>query len=155
MSDRMQQPTFLALVIALSAGLSGAVSGSWGGREAVCLTAILLTGCASVRADAPPESEPAVSIPKLERVSSDVPTAIRARNPVLARDSAERRARLLTARVRNVSCEGVGTGSVFALSIMSCMVGSGRKSTPTVLASSCASFMLGAYSCLIMAWKTW
>jgi S1-C subfamily serine protease len=83
---------------------------------AVCLTVIFLTGCASVSVDAPPESEPAISIPKLERVSSDVPKAIRTRNPVLARDSAERQARLVTARVRNVSCEGVGTGSAFALS---------------------------------------
>ena len=39
--------------------------------------------------------------------------------------------------------------------ITSLMAGWGRKSTPTVLASSWASFMLGAYSCLMMAWKTW
>jgi S1-C subfamily serine protease len=76
--------------------------------------ALLATGC-GVQAAAPPAQEPAVKAPDLTQVSSDVPNAVRVRFPVLARDSAERRARSLTVRVRNRSCEGVGVGSGFAL----------------------------------------
>jgi S1-C subfamily serine protease len=45
-----------------------------------------------------------------------VPAAARAKTPTLARDSAERNARKLTVRIRNISCQGVATGSGFALS---------------------------------------
>ena len=77
--------------------------------------ALVGAGCAG-QADAPPEAEPTITVPELDRVASDVPAAVRAKTPVLARDSAERKARTLTVRIRNVSCEGVGTGSGFALS---------------------------------------
>jgi S1-C subfamily serine protease len=77
--------------------------------------ALAASGCAG-QADAPPEAEPAITVPEVERVASNVPAAAKAKTPVLARDSAERKARTLTVRIRNVSCEGVGTGSGFALS---------------------------------------
>lgn len=77
--------------------------------------ALVAAGCAG-QAEAPPEAEPTITVPDVERVASAVPAAVRARTPVLARDSAERKARTLTVRIRNVSCEGVGTGSGFALS---------------------------------------
>jgi S1-C subfamily serine protease len=77
--------------------------------------ALVASGCAG-QAEEPPEAKPAITVPELERVASGVPAAVGARTPVLARDSAERKARTLTVRVRNVSCEGVGTGSGFALS---------------------------------------
>jgi S1-C subfamily serine protease len=76
--------------------------------------ALLLSGC-GVHAAAPPSKQPTVHVPALTPVSAHVPQAVRVRLPVLARDSAERRARRLTVRVRNTSCEGVGIGSGFAL----------------------------------------
>jgi S1-C subfamily serine protease len=86
-----------------------------GALAAAFALALFASGCAG-QAEEPPEAEPAITVPELERVASGVPAAVRARTPVLARDSAERKARALTVRVRNVSCEGVGTGSGFALS---------------------------------------
>jgi S1-C subfamily serine protease len=79
----------------------------------VVATAVL-TGC-GVQAAAPPDEEPQMTVPRVEPVSDDVPEAVRVRIPRLARDSAERRARKLTVRVRNVSCLGVGIGSGFAI----------------------------------------
>lgn len=78
------------------------------------VAASLLTGCGA-RASEPPEEEPRLAVPKLVPVSGDVPEAVRVRIPRLAKDSAERRARRLTVRVRNVSCLGVGVGSGFAI----------------------------------------
>ena len=74
----------------------------------------VLAGCA-VRASEPPDEAPRVAPPELVPVSGDVPEAVRVRIPRLAKDSAERRARRLTVRVRNVSCLGVGVGSGFAI----------------------------------------
>jgi S1-C subfamily serine protease len=45
----------------------------------------------------------------------DVANEVAARIPTLARDSAERKARRGTLRVRNTACDGVSTGSGFAL----------------------------------------
>jgi S1-C subfamily serine protease len=81
---------------------------------AAVLAASLLTGC-GVRASEPPEVEPTLAVPELVPVSGDVPEAVRVEIPRLAKDSAERRARRLTVRVRNVSCLGVGVGSGFAI----------------------------------------
>jgi S1-C subfamily serine protease len=81
---------------------------------AAVLAASLLTGC-GVRASEPPEEEPTLAPPELVPVSGDVPEAVRVEIPRLAKDSAERRARRLTVRVRNVSCLGVGVGSGFAI----------------------------------------
>jgi S1-C subfamily serine protease len=79
---------------------------------ALCLTA---TSCGGVVADAPPEEEPPVRIPQLDDVASDLPALLDTPVGTLARDSAERRARRLTVRVRSMTCLGVGTGSGFAL----------------------------------------
>ena len=78
------------------------------------VAAALLAGC-SAQASDPPDEEPRLNVPKVEPVSGAVPEAVRVRIPRLARDSAERRARKLTVRVRNVSCLGVGVGSGFAI----------------------------------------
>jgi S1-C subfamily serine protease len=86
-----------------------------GALVAALALASTAAGCAG-QAEEPPEADPTITVPELERVASNVPAAGRARTPVLARDSAERKARTLTVRIRSVSCEGVGTGSGFALS---------------------------------------
>jgi S1-C subfamily serine protease len=81
-------------------------------------TLVAATGVAAgcgVRASEPPEEEPALAVPALVPVSDDVPDAARVQIPRLAKDSAERRARRLTVRVRNVSCLGIGVGSGFAI----------------------------------------
>lgn len=84
-------------------------------RAAVlALAATLLGGCGA-QADAPPEAAPEINVPELAEVSKDVPATVRAKTPTLAADSAERKARTLTLRIRNVSCQGVATGSGFAL----------------------------------------
>ena len=74
------------------------------GRTAVVLISALglaLAGC-GVQAAAPPSQEPEIAVPELAAVSADVPAAVRVRLPVLARDSAERRARRLTVRVKHI-----------------------------------------------------
>jgi S1-C subfamily serine protease len=81
---------------------------------AAVLLAGVLAGC-GVRASEPPEEEPTFVVPETVPVSDDVPDAVRVQIPRLAKDSAERRARRLTVRVRNVSCLGVGVGSGFAI----------------------------------------
>ena len=81
---------------------------------AFAIATLLGTGC-GVQAAAPPDEEPELTVPKLERVSGVVPEAFHVRIPRLARNSAERRAQRLTVRVRNVSCVGVGVGSGFAI----------------------------------------
>jgi len=81
---------------------------------ALLAAAVVVAGCGA-RADKPPDEEPSFSVPKLVPVSGDVPEAVRVAIPRLAKDSAERRARRITVRVRNVSCLGVGIGSGFAI----------------------------------------
>jgi S1-C subfamily serine protease len=80
----------------------------------VLLLAVLLTGCGA-QAAAPPDEDPEMTVPRIEPVSDEVPEAVRVRIPRLASQSATRRARKLTVRVRNVSCQGVGIGSGFAV----------------------------------------
>jgi S1-C subfamily serine protease len=84
--------------------------------RAIILVALapLAGGCA-LAADEPPDAAPRVTVPELVDVSGDVAEAERVRLPRLARDSAGRRAQRLTVRVRNLTCEGVVTGSGFAL----------------------------------------
>jgi S1-C subfamily serine protease len=80
------------------------------------LTVVLvLSGCGALQASAPPETQPTVTVPRLETVSADVPDAVRVEVPRIAADSFERRAEKLTNRVRNISCLGVGVGSGFAI----------------------------------------
>jgi S1-C subfamily serine protease len=82
---------------------------------AVALLCLTTTACGGVVADAPPEEEPAVVIPQLDDVAADLPALLDTPVGTLARDSAERRARRLTVRIRSTTCFGVGTGSGFAL----------------------------------------
>ncbi len=81
---------------------------------AIVAIGILVSGCSLLADDVPP-STPGVTIPELVDVSNDVPAAERIRLPRLARDSAERQAKRLTVRVRNISCQGIATGSGFAI----------------------------------------
>ena len=84
-------------------------------RAAALASAVLAGGC-SLQADEPPPAPAEPRPPELVDLSSDVTRAERVRLPRLARDSAARRAKRLTVRVRNLSCEGLSTGSGFALS---------------------------------------
>ena len=84
-------------------------------RAAIVLVIILgASGCSPV-AEEPPEAEPDITVPALVDVSSEVPAAERVQVPSLARDSAERQAKRLTVRVRNIACDGIGRGSGFAV----------------------------------------
>ena len=83
-------------------------------RLALLGTALLLAGCSPV-AEEPPEAAPEVTVPELVDVTADVPQTERARLPRLARDSAERRAKQITVRVRNLTCQGLSVGSGVAL----------------------------------------
>ena len=73
----------------------------------------ILAGCALL--EAPPAQSPSAAAPG---VAPDHPAAARindVRLPALARDGIARRVSGMTLRVRNLSCEGVGTGSGFAI----------------------------------------
>lgn len=85
------------------------------GRAALAVVLATVAGGCSVRAAEPPDATPTYTVPDVVEVSEEVPAAERIRLPRLARDSAQRQARRLTVRVRNVSCLGVGTGSGFAI----------------------------------------
>ncbi len=78
------------------------------------LVAVVVGGCAVV-AEPPPQERPAARVPRVVRLDPDAARLTHVRLPVLARDSAERRLREITLRVRNESCLGVATGSAFAL----------------------------------------
>jgi serine protease Do len=86
-------------------------------RAALALACLplALAACGGALADPPPEEEPPARIPELELVTPDLTQLLETGVPTLARDSAERRARRLTVRVRNTTCLGVATGSGFAL----------------------------------------
>jgi S1-C subfamily serine protease len=78
------------------------------------MAAALLGGCGAV-ADAPPGASPAAMAP---RVVPDAPAARGIAGitvPALSRDGLERRAAAVTVRVRNLTCEGVATGSGFVV----------------------------------------
>jgi S1-C subfamily serine protease len=81
---------------------------------AVAVLGLSSASCAG-QAESPPSATRTTAVPRLIPLSRDVPQAARAKLPVLARDSVERRARRMTVRVRNLSCEGVSSGSGFAL----------------------------------------
>jgi len=78
-------------------------------------TALLGAGC-GVQAASPPKEEPAITVPSLVRLSPLVEREAHVSLPLLQRDSARREAETLTLRVRNVNCQGIGTGSGFAVS---------------------------------------
>lgn len=81
---------------------------------ALCLT---LCGCGAdeLIANEPPSQPPQLTVPELENADPAARSLASKKLPTLARDSAERKARALTVRVRNTSCLGVGTGSGFAI----------------------------------------
>ena len=86
------------------------------GVAGVTLSAALLalgTGCGV--AEAPPEETPRPPLPALVEPVDGLEELAGVKLPTLARDSAERRARRLTVRVRNIGCEGLATGSGWAL----------------------------------------
>lgn len=84
-------------------------------RASLLVAAAFILGGCGLQASAPPEEEPQVTVPPLERVSREVPEAVRVKVPKIAAESLERRTRKLTLRVRNISCLGVGVGSGFAV----------------------------------------
>jgi S1-C subfamily serine protease len=84
-------------------------------RLVAALAAVLAAcACAGQAEEAPKAVSPA-TLPDLEPVAADVDTAKAARLPDLVRDSVAREAKRLTVRVRNVGCQGIATGSGFAL----------------------------------------
>jgi S1-C subfamily serine protease len=80
----------------------------------LCLP-LLAASCGGLVAEEPPTEEPAVRIPELTVAAPDLPALLDTPLQRLAQDSAERRARRLTLRVRSTTCLGVATGSAFAL----------------------------------------
>ena len=81
----------------------------------VLLATALLAGCGGVVVEEPPDEPLRAPVPAVVSVDPSVGSEVRARIPTLARDSAERKARQGTLRVRNTACDGVSTGSGFAL----------------------------------------
>lgn len=80
----------------------------------VALAALVVTGC-GVQAQAPPKEEPTVTVPPVVRLSPLAEQEAHFEVPALQRDSARRNAETLTVRVRNINCEGIATGSGFAV----------------------------------------
>lgn len=80
----------------------------------LCLLGLATSGCTLVAA-APPSDDPTPSIPAVAPVDPDAARLANVQPATLARDSAERVARRMTVRVRNSGCDGVATGSAFAL----------------------------------------
>ncbi|MEZ5081683.1 MAG: trypsin-like peptidase domain-containing protein [Thermoleophilia bacterium] len=84
-------------------------------RTLIALGVLLLPGCGLV-VDEPPAESPRELAPA---VTPEAPAARDigdVRVPALSQDGYERRAERLTVRVRNLSCDGVATGSGFAVS---------------------------------------
>lgn len=75
--------------------------------------ALATGGCGVV--DDPPEEQPRPPLPALVEPASGPGALAGGEVPTPAADSAERRARRLTVRVRNVGCEGLAVGSGWAL----------------------------------------
>jgi S1-C subfamily serine protease len=75
---------------------------------------LLAVGCAPLASAPPPDPKP-LAAPEIEQLDSAVERAARLKIPALARDSNLRHAKRLTVRVRNTGCEGVATGSGFAI----------------------------------------
>lgn len=72
------------------------------------------TGCGGM-AVAPPARTPAVSAPPVHRLDPLVEQVAHTPVPRLISQSVRRKAEEMVVRVRNVSCEGIATGSGFAL----------------------------------------
>ena len=74
---------------------------------------VVLTGCAGL-ADAPPDEGPPPPL-AVRKIDRSVILAASQPVPMLISQGLRRKAQLMVVRVRNVSCQGVGTGSGFAL----------------------------------------
>lgn len=74
---------------------------------------VLVTGCGLT--NGPPKKQARPPLPTLVEPDGDLDALSGVDVPPIARDSAERRARRLTVRVRNIGCEGLATGSGWAL----------------------------------------
>jgi S1-C subfamily serine protease len=75
--------------------------------------AALVTGCGVT--DGPPKDQARPPLSSLVAPAGDLEALSGVKVPTLARDSAQRYARRLTVRVRNIGCEGLATGSGWAL----------------------------------------
>lgn len=82
---------------------------------ATILASIGSAGCGELVVEEPPNEPLRAPVPRLIELDPSVGSEVDARIPQLARDSAERRSRRGTLRVRNTACIGVSTGSGFAL----------------------------------------
>jgi S1-C subfamily serine protease len=80
----------------------------------LALLGLIAAGCVG-EAEQPPEAVSRYTPAMVEPLSPDVAVAKSAILPELARDSVTREAKQLTVRVRNVGCQGITTGSGFAL----------------------------------------
>jgi S1-C subfamily serine protease len=87
------------------------------GRTLIAALCLALTGCGAdeLIANEPPAEPPQLTVPETVAADPAARSLASKKLPTLARDSAERKARSLTVRVRNTSCFGVGTGSGFAI----------------------------------------
>lgn len=75
---------------------------------------LIASGCTLV-AEKPPETVRLKDPPPIIRADPDAARLAQVKPATLARDGAERAARTMTVRVRNTGCQGVATGSGFAL----------------------------------------
>jgi S1-C subfamily serine protease len=71
------------------------------------------TGCA---AESPPREVERPPLPALVEPDAEIGMLAGVKAPTIAAESTERQARRLTLRVRNIGCEGIATGSGWALS---------------------------------------
>lgn len=81
---------------------------------ALLLVPLLATGCGAV-ADAPPDMSAEEASPPLIAENAAARSVTSITVPALTQDGFERRANLISMRVRNLSCQGVSTGSGWAL----------------------------------------
>lgn len=81
----------------------------------LCLVPLVAAGCGGVLADAPPAESPEEMAPTLVAENAAAKSVTSITIPTLTQDGFERRANLISMRVRNLSCQGVSTGSGWAL----------------------------------------
>lgn len=75
----------------------------------------LLAGCGGVISDRPPDRSPQDLAPKLVEENAAARSVTGVTVPSLSQDGFDRRANRISMRVRNLSCQGVSTGSGWAL----------------------------------------
>lgn len=84
------------------------------GVSGLALVALVAAGCGPFT-EKPSQAEPEAHVPPLVEASQDVGAAASFKVPGLRQESTRRAAHRMTLRVRNVSCEGVATGSAVAV----------------------------------------